>query len=83
MNFGWFKRSDRKTPPDVSDFDISPEEMAAASAVPLESEVKAVRLDYLQTIIALGRANAKTRRILAEQTLLNVQGKMRHATQHH
>lgn len=73
----------RKSPPEPSDYAITDDEIAAASVVPLEDELKAVRTDYVQAILALGRANAHTRRVLAQQTLVNVQGKMRHVSQSH
>lgn len=83
--WSWLKPCKRapKAPTDISEFEITAEDLAKASAVPMETEIKAVRLDYLHTIIALGRANANAQRILAEQTLINVQGKMRHGPQVH
>ena len=41
----------------------------------LDEEVKKTRLDFIDTITALGRANAYARQVLAQQTLVNVRGK--------
>lgn len=43
--------------------------------VPLADEVKRVQTDFIQSVLALARASANTRRNLAEQTLIKVHGK--------
>ena len=52
---------------------------ADSNYVPLAEQVKKVQSDYIQSLLALGRANAEARRTLAEQTLVNIQGIIRHA----
>jgi hypothetical protein len=41
----------------------------------LADEVKKTRIDFINTITELGRANAHARQVLAQQTLANVRGK--------
>jgi hypothetical protein len=50
-----------------------------AKTPPLQEDVKRAQHDFVQSIIALGRANAQARTVLAQQTLLNVQGNSGHA----
>ena len=50
------------------------EETPMPAEAPLHKEVQNAQRDFVQTIVALGRANAEARSVLARQTLLNVQG---------
>lgn len=43
--------------------------------VPLAEEVQKVRVDYIQSVLALGQASARSRQTLASNTLVHVHGK--------
>lgn len=75
----WFKT---KKCADLDCVVIAPSEEAVqqASIPPMQQEIKEAQHDFVQTIVALGRANARARKLLAAQTLVNVQGKTGYAT---
>ncbi len=73
--FGHNMRHDTKKAKEVE------RHLAETSIEPLADQVRKVQVDYIQSLMALGRANAEARRMLAEQTLINVQGKVRYVPQ--
>lgn len=66
--------SDHKTAESLS----AQDEPVVGVHIPLADEVRKTQIDYVRSLMALGRANAHSRHRLAALTLENVHGKRGH-----